>query len=80
MVGRVASCRRRTGRPSLVAVVQLTELRLPNGVAMLVGQATVPSDAVPVMDSEHDEFAWWPPDPQDWPEEAEFLKEPGSSI
>ena len=47
-------------------------VRLPNGIAMLVGQATVPDDAAPVIDPEHDEFAWWPPDPEAWPEEADW--------
>lgn len=57
-------------RPIQSAVEAL--VRLPNGVAMLVGQATVPSDAQPVPDAEHDEFAWWPPDPEDWPDEADW--------
>ena len=45
-------------------------LGLPNGVAMLVGLATVPETAEPVPDHEHDEWAWWPADPGDWPDEA----------
>ncbi len=57
-------------RPVQSAVEAL--VRLPNGVAMLVGQATVATDAQPVPDAEHDEFAWWPPDPEDWPEEADW--------
>ena len=57
-------------RPVRSAVEAL--VRLPNGVAMLVGQATVASDAQPVPDAEHDEFAWWPPDPEDWPDEADW--------
>lgn len=44
---------------------------LPTGLAMLVGMATVPSDASPVPDAEHDEFAWWPADVDRWPEEAD---------
>ncbi|MDQ3720665.1 MAG: NUDIX hydrolase [Actinomycetota bacterium] len=56
-------------RPSEVAVEAL--VRLPSGLAMLVGQVTVPSDALPVPDAEHDEFAWWAPDPADWPPEAD---------
>ncbi len=39
---------------------------LPAGPAMLVGLATVAADADPVPDDEHDEFAWWAPDPADW--------------
>ena len=39
---------------------------LPAGPAMLVGLATVAADADPVPDEEHDEFAWWAPDPAEW--------------
>ncbi len=56
-------------RPSEVAVEAL--VRLPTGLIMLVGQAIVSSDAAPVPDAEHDEFAWWPPEPADWPAEAD---------
>jgi hypothetical protein len=24
-----------------------------------------------VPDAEHDELAWWPPNPDDWPDEAD---------
>ena len=44
---------------------------LPSGLVALVGLATVPDGAEPVPDAEHDEFAWWPPDPQRWPDEAD---------
>jgi len=44
---------------------------LPNGLAMLVGVATVPDDAQPVPDDEHDEWAWWPPEPESWPDDAD---------
>ena len=44
---------------------------LPNGVAMLVGLATVPDAAEPVPDDEHDEWAWWPADVDSWPDEAD---------
>jgi 8-oxo-dGTP diphosphatase len=44
---------------------------LPNGVAMLVGLATVPDAAAPVPDDEHDEWAWWPADVDSWPDEAD---------
>jgi ADP-ribose pyrophosphatase YjhB (NUDIX family) len=46
-------------------------IRLPNGMAMLVGLATVPANADPVPDDEHDEFAWWPADVGGWPAEAD---------
>ena len=44
---------------------------LPSGLVALVGLATVPDGAEPVPDAEHDEFAWWPPDPEQWPDEAD---------
>lgn len=44
---------------------------LPNGMAMVVGVATVAAEAEPVPDAEHDEYAWWPADVDAWPEEAD---------
>jgi 8-oxo-dGTP diphosphatase len=44
---------------------------LPNGVAMLVGLATVSSACKPVPDDEHDEWAWWPADVDRWPSQAD---------
>jgi 8-oxo-dGTP diphosphatase len=44
---------------------------LPNGVVMVVGQATVPDAAEPVPDHEHDDWAWWPAAIDDWPAEAD---------
>jgi ADP-ribose pyrophosphatase YjhB (NUDIX family) len=46
-------------------------LGLPNNVAMVVGLATIPDGAEPVPDREHDEWAWWPADPDAWPDEAD---------
>ena len=46
-------------------------LYLPNGVAMVVGLATVPDGCEPVPDHEHDEWAWWPADVASWPDEAD---------
>jgi ADP-ribose pyrophosphatase YjhB (NUDIX family) len=46
-------------------------LGLPNNVAMVVGLATIPHGAEPVPDHEHDEWAWWPADPDAWPDEAD---------
>ena len=46
-------------------------LGLPNGIAMLVGIATVADAAEPVPDDEHDEWAWWPADVDQWPREAD---------
>ena len=46
-------------------------VRLANGLAMVVGLATVPDSSEPVPDDEHDEWAWWDPDPERWPEHAD---------
>ena len=46
-------------------------IRLPSGMAMLVGLATVADDAEPVPDDEHDEYAWWPAKVSSWPSEAD---------
>ncbi len=46
-------------------------IRLPNGIAMLVGMAWLAEGASVTPDSEHDEFAWWPADPSRWPEHAD---------
>jgi ADP-ribose pyrophosphatase YjhB (NUDIX family) len=42
----------------------------PSGLVMLIGQAWLPDGAEVTPDSEHDEFAWWPADVEQWPEEA----------
>lgn len=46
-------------------------LRLPRGMTMFIGQAWLPAGAEVTMDPEHDAYAWWPPDPADWPPEAD---------
>lgn len=43
---------------------------LPQRMAMFIGQAWLPPGAEVVRDDEHDDHAWWPPDPADWPAEA----------
>jgi 8-oxo-dGTP diphosphatase len=45
-------------------------VRLPHHLIMFVGVAWLPADAEIVPDHEHDEWAWWPPDPAAWPAEA----------
>jgi ADP-ribose pyrophosphatase YjhB (NUDIX family) len=55
--------------PSRLSVEALAAL--PDGLIALVGLATVPRDAEPVPDAEHDEFAWWPADIGCWPDEAD---------
>jgi 8-oxo-dGTP diphosphatase len=44
---------------------------LPSEVALLVGQAWLGDGATVTPDHEHDAFAWWPPDVERWPEEAD---------
>ncbi|HEY5430395.1 MAG TPA: NUDIX domain-containing protein [Solirubrobacteraceae bacterium] len=46
-------------------------VRLPNGIAMLVGEAWLAAGAAVTPDAEHDEFAWWPADPREWPDQAD---------
>lgn len=46
-------------------------VRLPTGVAMLVGMAWLPEGAEVTRDAEHDEHAWWPADIAAWPDEAD---------
>jgi ADP-ribose pyrophosphatase YjhB (NUDIX family) len=46
-------------------------VRLPNGLVMLVGSVWVASGAEVVRDHEHDDHAWWPADPEQWPPDAD---------
>jgi 8-oxo-dGTP diphosphatase len=55
--------------PRSVSVEALAVMR--SGLAALIGLATVPGGAEAVPDAEHDELAWWPADPDDWPAEAD---------
>jgi 8-oxo-dGTP diphosphatase len=55
--------------PSALSIEAL--VLLPDGLASLIGLAIVPDDSVPVADEEHSEFAWWPADVGEWPEEAD---------
>jgi len=47
-------------------------LRLPHKMIMFVGQAWLAEGAEETVapDHEHDEYAWWPADIGEWPEEA----------
>lgn len=49
-------------------------VRLPTGLVMLAGLAHLPvgAEVEVVRDPEHDAHAWWPPDPADWPDDAEW--------
>ncbi len=56
-------------RPERLAIEALVSL--PSGLVMLVGQAWLPEGAEVERDAEHDAHAWWPPEPEDWPDEAD---------
>lgn len=44
---------------------------LPSRVVLLVGQAWLSEGASVEPDHEHDDFAWWPAEVEDWPAEAD---------
>ncbi len=44
---------------------------VPSEIAMLVGQAWLPEGATVNPDHEHDDFAWWPADIEQWPPEGD---------
>jgi 8-oxo-dGTP diphosphatase len=46
-------------------------VRLPHRLVMFVGQAWLPDGARVVPDDEHDAYAWWPADIDQWPDEAD---------
>jgi 8-oxo-dGTP diphosphatase len=46
-------------------------VRLPHQLVMFVGQAWLAQGADVTPDHEHDAFAWWPSDIDEWPAEAE---------
>jgi ADP-ribose pyrophosphatase YjhB (NUDIX family) len=46
-------------------------VHLPTEVVLLVGMAWLPDGATVTPDHEHDEFAWWPADVDQWPDEAD---------
>jgi 8-oxo-dGTP diphosphatase len=46
-------------------------VRIPSGLVLLVGMATLPPGAEVEPDAEHDAFAWWPADVRAWPDEAD---------
>jgi ADP-ribose pyrophosphatase YjhB (NUDIX family) len=56
-------------RPERLQVEAL--IRIDNGMVMFVGQAWLPQGASVTPDEEHDEYAWWPPDVEQWPDEAD---------
>jgi 8-oxo-dGTP diphosphatase len=46
-------------------------VRIPGGLVLIVGLASLPPGAEVVPDEEHDAHAWWPADVADWPPEAD---------
>ena len=56
-------------RPEQLTVEALA--RVPSGLMLLVGMARVANGSQVRMDREHDAHAWWPPNPADWPPEAD---------
>jgi ADP-ribose pyrophosphatase YjhB (NUDIX family) len=46
-------------------------VKLPSGLVSLVGTAWLSEGAQVTPDDEHDDFAWWPRDPDDWPPHAD---------
>jgi len=46
-------------------------VRLPTGLVLFVGLAHLPAGAEVTIDPEHDMHAWWPPEPDAWPDEAD---------
>jgi 8-oxo-dGTP pyrophosphatase MutT (NUDIX family) len=46
-------------------------VRLPHDLIMFIGQAWLPAGATVTPDHEHDAYAWWPADIDDWPDEAD---------
>lgn len=55
--------------PDRLAVEALVSL--DSGLVMLIGQAWLPAGAKVERDAEHDAHAWWPPEPDAWPDEAD---------
>jgi 8-oxo-dGTP pyrophosphatase MutT (NUDIX family) len=46
-------------------------VRLPSEVVLLIGMAWLDDGASVVPDSEHEEFAWWPNEVEQWPPEGD---------
>ena len=46
-------------------------VRLPHDLVMFVGQAWLAPGVEVTPDHEHDAHAWWPPEPEAWPDEAD---------
>jgi ADP-ribose pyrophosphatase YjhB (NUDIX family) len=46
-------------------------VRIPSGLVLFVGVAWLPNGAEVTPDHEHDAYAWWPAEVDQWPEEAD---------
>jgi ADP-ribose pyrophosphatase YjhB (NUDIX family) len=46
-------------------------VRLPHNMIMFIGQAWLPAGAAVTPDHEHDAYAWWPAEIDEWPEEGD---------
>jgi ADP-ribose pyrophosphatase YjhB (NUDIX family) len=46
-------------------------VRIPSGLVLFVGVAWLSEDAEVTPDHEHDTFAWWPAEVEQWPDEAD---------
>jgi 8-oxo-dGTP pyrophosphatase MutT (NUDIX family) len=65
--------------PERFAVEALVSL--PTGMTMLIGQAWLAAGAEVTRDAEHDAHAWWPAEPESWPDEADpVLRRMGSLL
>jgi 8-oxo-dGTP diphosphatase len=46
-------------------------VRIPSGLVLFVGVAWLPEHTEVTPDHEHDAFAWWPAEVEQWPDEAD---------
>ncbi|MBV9310414.1 MAG: NUDIX domain-containing protein [Solirubrobacterales bacterium] len=56
-------------RPERLQIEALVQL--PSKMVLLVGQAWLPEGARVTPDHEHDDYAWWPAEVEQWPAEAD---------
>jgi 8-oxo-dGTP diphosphatase len=65
--------------PERFAVEALVSL--PSRMVMLIGQAWLAAGAEVTRDAEHDAHAWWPAEPEAWPDDADpALRRMGSLL
>ncbi len=67
---------RTAARPDTAAAVAAERLALaaliatPDGTPVVIADAVVADPDAVRPDAEHDDLAWWDPDPARWPDEA----------